>query len=210
MNKADREDSVTLEILEAIDGREGVTQRHLSKRLGVALGLTNSYLKRCAQKGLIKVKQAPANRYLYYITPKGFSEKSRLTAKYLSYSLDFYRKAGASCARVYETCAGNGWNTVVLCGVSDLAEIAALKALEYGVDVVGAYDAGCDKESFLNKPIWRKLPKDLECDLFVLTALDDPHKRVAKLVKEVGRERVIIPDILAVPVDGGKELILPT
>jgi len=28
----------------------------------------------------MKIKQAPANRYVYYLTPKGFAEKSRLTA----------------------------------------------------------------------------------------------------------------------------------
>ena len=60
-----------------------MTQRHLADRLGVALGLANSYLRRCARKGLIKITQAPDNRYLYYLTPQGFTEKTRLTARYL-------------------------------------------------------------------------------------------------------------------------------
>jgi len=80
---------LTLELLEAIEARSDVTQRHLADRLGVALGLANSYLKRCARKGLIKVHQAPANRYLYYLTPQGFAEKARLTGEYLTSSLDF-------------------------------------------------------------------------------------------------------------------------
>ena len=95
MNANKREDSLTLEILETIEKNDKLTQRHLANNLGVALGLANSYMKRCVRKGLIKVHQAPANRFLYYLTPKGFAEKSRLTASYLSSSFDFYRRAGA-------------------------------------------------------------------------------------------------------------------
>ena len=61
-----KEDNVTLSILEAIENKNDMTQRHLADNLGVALGLANSYLKRCVKKGLVKIHQAPANRYLYY------------------------------------------------------------------------------------------------------------------------------------------------
>ena len=128
MNNREREESLTLEILEAIEARSDVTQRHLARSTGIALGLTNSYLKRCVRKGLVKIHQAPANRYLYYLTPKGFTEKSRLTARYLSVSFAFYRKAGDSCRDAFQRCEKQGWNRVVLCGVSDLAEIASLRA----------------------------------------------------------------------------------
>ena len=125
MNNRKREESVTLEILEAIEAQSDVTQRHLARRTGIALGLANSYLKRCVRKGLVKIHQAPANRYLYYLTPKGFAEKSRLTAQYLSYSFKFYRRAGQSCAEVFADCGKRGWNRITLCGASDLAEIAS-------------------------------------------------------------------------------------
>ena len=101
VNMRQREEPLTLEILEAIEESSDVTQRHLARRLGVALGLANSYLKRCVRKGLIKVQQAPANRYLYYLTPKGFAEKSRLTAEYLRVSLSFYRRASDSLAAIF-------------------------------------------------------------------------------------------------------------
>ena len=91
--KPDREEALTLEILQAIEARSDVTQRHLADRMGVALGLMNSYLRRCVRKGLVKINQAPANRYLYYLTPKAFAEKSRLTAEYFAYSFSFYRTA---------------------------------------------------------------------------------------------------------------------
>ena len=99
-----KEDNVTLSILEAIENKNDMTQRHLADNLGVALGLANSYLKRCVKKGLVKIHQAPANRYLYYLTPKGFSEKSRLTTQYLSTSFEFYRRAGDSCKEIFIQC----------------------------------------------------------------------------------------------------------
>ena len=104
MNTNEKQDSLTLSILEEIEKNEDVTQRHLANNLGVALGLANSYLKRCARKGFIKIKQVPANRYLYYLTPKGFTEKSRLSAKYLSTSFDFYRQASESIILLYNEC----------------------------------------------------------------------------------------------------------
>ncbi len=201
MNRGGREESVTLEILQAIADEEGVTQRHLSRRLGVALGLTNSYLKRCAHKGLIKVQQAPANRYFYYLTPKGFAEKRRLTAKYLSYSLSFYRKAGASCGRAFDECLRQGWRSVLLCGVSELAEIAAIKAVEHDIELRGAYDSTSEAGAFLGKPLWRELPDSAAADGYVFTGLDDPDNGVRKLAEAVGPEKVIVPDILAVTID---------
>ena len=97
MNAGDKEESLTLEILKAIDQRSDVTQLRLARRMHLALGLTNSYLKRCVCKELVEIHQAQANRYLYYLTPKGFAEKSRATAQYLSISFSFYRRAGDSC-----------------------------------------------------------------------------------------------------------------
>ena len=77
MNGAnEKEEKLTLDLLNAIDQQSDLSQRHLARQMGIALGLTNSYLKRCARKGLVKVSEAPANRYLYYLTPKGFAEKS--------------------------------------------------------------------------------------------------------------------------------------
>ena len=70
-------DTITLGVLTAIEEDDRATQRAISEDLGIALGLTNAYLKRCVKKGFIKVRQIPANRYAYYLTPQGFAEKSQ-------------------------------------------------------------------------------------------------------------------------------------
>ncbi|MCI0401644.1 MAG: winged helix-turn-helix transcriptional regulator [Gammaproteobacteria bacterium] len=196
MNTKDKEDSLTLEILETIEGKSNVTQRHLAQRMGVALGLANSYLKRCVRKGLIKIRQAPANRYLYYLTPKGFAEKSRLTAEYLSSSFEFYRKASASCVETFGICKKNGWSRILLCGVSELAEIASLRAQEHGIVIIGIYDPGSDRSRFLDRPVRTTLDGASDCDAFMLTALSDPNARYKDVASKVGKEKVLVPRIL--------------
>lgn len=191
-----REDELTLEILDVIDRQKDVNQRHIARHLGVALGLTNSYLKRCVRKGFVKVSQAPANRYLYYLTPKGFAEKSRLTAQYLSISFEFYRRAGDSCRRVFGLCEQRGWRTVLLCGVSDLAEIASVRASEQNISIVGIHDPVSPRTHFLNRRIWKNLSEAESHDAVVLTDLQDPQASYQKLQVLMTPERILIPDVL--------------
>jgi DNA-binding MarR family transcriptional regulator len=194
--KGERDDELVLELLDAIGKQSDVSQRHLARHLGVALGLANSYLKRCIRKGYVKIRAVPANRYLYYLTPKGFAEKSRLTAKYLSISFAFYRRASASCAEVFQQCAARGWKRVVLCGISDLAEIASLQAAEAGIEIVAIYDPHADRERFVGKTVWTDLNGTETFDACVLTDLLSPSASHQQLIERVGQERVMVPDIL--------------
>ena len=196
MNVKDKQETLTLELLEAIEKQSDVTQRNLASRMNVALGLANSYLKRCVRKGWVKIHQAPANRYLYYLTPTGFTEKSRLTARYLSISFSFYRKAAQSCSTALGQCRTNGWRRVLLCGVSDLAEIASLRAREHDMEIVGVYDPDTDVERFLGKKVSRELETCEGFDLCLVTDLTDPQATFANLQKHVAPERIVVPGIL--------------
>ena len=194
--KADREEQLLLELLDAVGRRSNVSQRHLAHQLGVALGLANSYLKRCIRKGFIKITEAPANRYLYYLTPQGISEKSRLAAKYLAHSFEFYRKAGDSCLRLFAQCQTRGWERVLLCGRSDLAEIAALRAQEMDIEVVGVYDPHTESRRFVGRPIWRTFKEAPAFDVCVLTDLNAPLLAFEHLRGIVANEKILVPDIL--------------
>ena len=198
LNTKQKEESLTLEILQAVDEQSDVTQRHLASRLGVALGLANSYLKRCVRKGLIKVHQAPANRYLYYLTPRGFSEKSRLTARYLSDSFQFYRKAGESCARAFAASKRKGCTKVLLCGASELAEIASLRALDHEIEIVGVLEPGFADSRFLNHGVFRELEACPAFDVCLFTGLNNGTKLLEELHKYLPSGRIIIPDILGI------------
>lgn len=196
MNTQHREDAVTREILETIHTRSDVSQRHLADNLGVALGLANLYLKRCVRKGLIKIKQAPANRYLYYLTPKGFVEKSRLTAQYLSISFDFYRRAGESCAKVFRICTDSDYRELLLCGISELAEIASLRADEHGVHIIGTFDQASTQQRFVAKPVWHRFEDLPHFDACVLTTVNNPMALYEEIILKVRDKEILVPDVL--------------
>ncbi|MDH3280380.1 MAG: winged helix-turn-helix transcriptional regulator [Gammaproteobacteria bacterium] len=195
---SDREERLTLQLLDAIERQSNVSQRHLARHLGVALGLANSYLKRCAKKGYVKIREAPANRYLYYLTPKGFAEKARLTAQFLSTSLTFYRQAGGACTLVFDVSERNGWDQLVLCGISDLAEIAYMRALESQVEVIGIFDSVTERKHFFGKPVWKDLRSCKDADAYVITDLVAPLDLYRDLANRIGTDRILVPAVLGI------------
>jgi DNA-binding MarR family transcriptional regulator len=207
MNARQKEDTATLKILQTIDNKDDFTQRHLANQLGVALGLANSYLKRCVHKGLVKIHQAPANRYLYYLTPKGFAEKSRLTTEYLSSSFNFYRHASASCSEVFVQCHELGHHKVLLCGLSELAEIASLRATEEGIDIVGTLDRNATTKEFIGLPVWNSFDLLSDFDACVVTDLIEPQKLIDYMITQVSSEIVFVPDILGIKKDTQNNLV---
>src|SRR5579872_5276833 len=131
---------IVLGLLSSLETDGARSQRRIAAELGIALGLVNAYLKRCIKKGLVKVGEAPARRYAYYLTPQGFAEKSRLTVQYLSNSFSFFRLAKSDCASVLERAKADGFSRLVLAGSSDLAEVAILCAVEAGIAIVALID----------------------------------------------------------------------
>src|SRR5271154_6427614 len=105
---------IVLGLLSSVENNGERSQRRIAAELEIALGLVNAYLKRCVKKGVVKVHDAPARRYAYYLTPHGFAEKSRLTVQYLSDSFSFFRLAKSDCASVFERAKANGFSRVVL------------------------------------------------------------------------------------------------
>jgi DNA-binding MarR family transcriptional regulator len=149
-SKVDREDTaLILGVLSVVENDAKVTQRGLSSELGIALGLANAVLKRCVRKGLIKIANAPLNRYAYYLTPSGFAEKSRLTAQYLRLSFDLFRRARLQYGELFHELHRRGKIRVVLMGASELAEAALLSAREASVEIVGVADVARAGEVFL-------------------------------------------------------------
>ena len=121
--------------MQTIAEHADVTQRNLSQKLGLALGLTNHYLKKCVKKGLVKIEQTPTNRYFYYLTPKGFSEKGRLTVGYLNNSLNFYRRIKKETEVFIKFFSAKSYCNIAFVGESDLVEIALLVAKDTNLSV---------------------------------------------------------------------------
>lgn len=199
LTAADSESEITLGLLTAVHEDQSLTQRKAASQLGIALGLTNAYLKRCIKKGLIKVQQVPPNRYAYYLTPKGFAEKGRLTAEYLSSSFTFFRRARSQCGELMAECAARGWRRVALYGMSELAEIALLCARERGLALSGVVDpAGGPDKTFFELPVRRTLAELGAVDVVLVTDLTGPQASFERLLAEMPAERVLTPRVLRV------------
>ena len=192
--------TVTLDLLVAVEAEKSHSQRALAARLGVALGLTNALVKRCIKKGLVKVREAPARRYAYYLTPKGFKEKGRLTAEYLSVSLDFFRQARGEYGEIVEFCQNRGWNSIALCGSGELAEIAYLAASDAGIEIKAVVDKGKNEESFHGVSVVQELPPLLDdgLDAVIVTSTDQPQEIFNSLSEVMLSERIITPSFLHV------------
>ena len=144
---------LTLGVLSAAGDDKNMSQRGLALELGVALGIVNAYVKRCVRKGLLKVSQAPARRYAYYLTPEGFTEKSRLTAEYLTHSFSFFRKTRSDCSALLSQAKTAGWRRLAIAGVSDVTEVAALCAMEAELEIVCIVDTGGVPRRFVGRPV---------------------------------------------------------
>jgi len=195
---ARHETEITLGVLDAVESNASVTQRSVARDLGIALGLANAYLKRCVRKGLIKVKQIPPNRYAYYLTPQGFSEKSRLTAEYLSSSLNFFRRARMQMEEALEICTANGWQRVALYGASELAEIAALCNAEHGLDLLVIDTSGEDRDRFAGLATLPTLVAAKRVDAVILTSMADAPGAYEAATASLPPERVLTPALLRI------------
>jgi len=195
-------DAITLGVLVAIEKNERATQRAISADLGIALGLTNAYLKRCAKKGFIKVRQIPANRYAYYLTPQGFAEKSRLTAEYLSISFNFFRSSREQCAELFGVCDQNRWTRVALAGCGDLAEIATLCQREgSGVEIVGIINTSEDDnppDKFAGLPVVDRLTDLTKVHAVIVTDIVNAQRVYDSLSHAIPPERILTAPLLKV------------
>lgn len=192
--------------MSAIEEDDRATQRAISQDLGIALGLTNAYLKRCIRKGFVKVQQIPANRYAYYLTPQGFAEKSRLTAEYLSTSFNFFRSSREQCANLFDECKRRRWTRVALAGCGDLAEIATLcQREESDVEIIGIINTATDDvaetdvpERFAGLPVVDRLTDLAKVHAVIVTDIINAQRVFDRLSKAIPPERVLTAPLLKV------------
>lgn len=197
---------IVLGLLESVERDGAQSQRKLASDLGIALGLVNAYLKRCVKKGLLKIGQVPPRRYAYYLTPNGFAEKSRLTVEYLSSSFSFFRRAREDCSSVLKIARSRGWNRVVLVGVSDLAEIATICALEEGITIVAVVDANATSDRFVGTLVVHALEAvPGPFDALVMTDLQATRESIKPLLGQLGTDRVLVPALLGIPLNRATE-----
>ena len=177
-----------LQLLEAVEQDARVTQRTLSTKLGIALGLTNIYLKRLVRKGYIKCVNVQSNRISYLITPRGIVEKARLTYEFMDYSLHLYAGVRQRLRTVFQECAAGG-RRVAIFGRGEAAELAYLSLKEAGLEPVAIFDGEGGPE-FLGMPVHAiRDHAEIEYDLIIVATLERSAQQLVTVLLDNGVPR---------------------
>lgn len=179
------------QILDEVSKNGEVTQRSLSRSLGVALGLTNLYVKRLGKKGLIKIVNLKANRLRYELTPSGIAQKTAMAFQYVQDSYVFYREARKSLTKTFDGMKAAGARSVVIYGTGDLAEIALLSLQEAQLEVSGVVSAHHAGQALCGRPV--RSPEAISSMVYDRVVVVDRNRDEAvKVLRELGVDRATV------------------
>ena len=92
------------QLLKSLEQDSNLTQRQLSKELGISLGKVNYCLQSLIQIGLVKVNNFKNSKnktqYSYLLTPKGVAEKTKLTIEFLQVKTKEYEALKKEVERI--------------------------------------------------------------------------------------------------------------
>jgi DNA-binding MarR family transcriptional regulator len=150
---ADFEAQKSLQILRELSDNDSLTQRDLSLRLDIALGLVNSYIKNLISKGFITVKSIHPRRYAYFLTPNGLAEKTRLTYHLLQDYTRIYREAKSGFRELFSKLRSLGVKRIAFAGADEVAEIAYITLHETDLELAGIVDEELAGRLFFSRDI---------------------------------------------------------
>lgn len=176
-----------LRLLQELEEAPEITQRDLSQKLGIALGLTNTMLRNLTKKGVIRASQAGWKRWLYAITPEGFSHKLRLTVTYMRRVLDDYGKIRIILREELAPLALHQESRIALYGTGDFAELVFLGLKEIGIEEIDVYSPSFQvTPQFLGMPVRNSdLLREGYYDKVVIAVLTDSEDMI-KTLREQG------------------------
>ena len=188
----DKEDLHILRLMGEVDRNGNYTQRELSHRLNLSLGLVNTFLKRLVNKGYFKVKTMPRNRVKYFLTPEGLARKSKLTVEYLQYSVNFYRDIKKLLINKYKEMEKDNVNSVLFYGAGEVAELAYLYLQLTNIRLAGIVDDEMKGRNFFDLKIAESdRIRRMEWDMVLLTRLEDTDEDIKKLLdRGIDPERI--------------------
>lgn len=179
MNNGNTPDDISLNLLDELQREPVITQRALAASLGIALGLVNAYVKRLYKKGYIKVKNLPKKRIKYIITPKGFTEKARLTYNYMHRSINYFSKVRQKIEKTYAIMQGDGVKNMLLWGDGEIAELCYISTRGLPLTIVGIVSNKNKSSDFFGYNVYSKDDvKDIYYDAVLVASLEDKAVKV--------------------------------
>lgn len=189
MNK---EDIHILRLMGEIDRYGSVSQRELSRRLNLSLGLVNTFMKRLVKKGYFKVKTIPRNRVIYLLTPKGLAEKSKLTVEYLRYSVNFYKEIKDLLINKFRAMESDRITNILFFGAEEVADLAYLYLQSTSLQLVGIIDDRQYEDDFFGHKVFDldRLNQQ-DWDAVLVTRIDDIERDIKCLIdRGVSKEKI--------------------
>jgi DNA-binding MarR family transcriptional regulator len=134
-----------LSLLQELEKNPIISQRELSNKFGIALGVTNACLKRMVRRGWIRITNLNHHKIGYFLTPKGFTEKTKLTLHLISWTIQHYCTLKDIIGKKLLEMQNKGFKRIIFYGVSDEMEIAYITLQGFNLDLVGIAE---DDEKF--------------------------------------------------------------
>lgn len=187
-----------LRILEELEKNPLISQRQLSQKLKMALGLTNTLLNRMARDGWIRIEGLTRRRIGYYVTPRGIAEKAKLTLVMLNSTLEQYSELKKIVGQRLSEIKHDGPNRIVFYGVGDELEIAYITVQQMNLNLVGIVedDEKCKSQILLGyelEPVSRIA--ELNPEAVLITSLANMEQKRERLKNLVDDKTVCIKDI---------------
>ncbi|KON30903.1 hypothetical protein AC480_00005 [miscellaneous Crenarchaeota group archaeon SMTZ1-55] len=182
-----------LQFLEELEKTPNLSQRELSNKFGIALGVTNACLKRMARRGWIRLGKIPPRRIGYFLTPKGFSEKAKLTMTFLSYNIRHYSWLKSTIGEKFLEMASQGVKRVIFYGVSEEMEVAYVILQGTNMELVAIVD---DNDGVKGKNVFGKKAEDpgeigrLEADAILVTSILEKERILKRLKRRKNKMKL--------------------
>ncbi len=184
-----------LNFLQELERNPIVSQRELSNKFGIALGVTNACLRRMVRRGWIRITGFNHRKIGYYLTPKGLAEKANLSLHLISWTVQHYSALKKVIARKFLEMQNSGIEQIVFYGVSDEMEIAYITLQGVSLRLVGIVE---DEDKINQKEVFGFEVREvgqietLSPDAVLITSLTGQEQRIEKLTKLLGPKEVTI------------------
>lgn len=187
-----------LRLLEELGRNPIISQRELSRKFNIALGVTNACLKRMVKKGWIRIQGLNRRRIGYYLTPRGFAEKTKLTFHMISYTVQHYSELKKMISTGLVEMERGGKKRIVFYGISDEMEVAYITLQGVSLQLIGIVE---DDEKmkpqiifgYEIEPVSRI--HEIKPDCVLITSLERVEEKKEKLRRLLSEGTVYIHDI---------------
>ena len=118
-------------IMSEIVDNENVSQRELSKKLGISVSTVNVLINKMIKEGLIKMTQVSQKQVFYMLTPMGMMEKAKKTMRYLKIHYRAIYETKEKIKMVFEELKNEYDMIFVLMNQDEMSEIISIALEEF-------------------------------------------------------------------------------